>query len=375
LSQKASQGQDLFKLLVESVIDYAIFALDANGYIASWNQGAERFKGYKAEEIIGKHFSVFYPEEDILAGKPDWELREAVAVGRVEDEGWRLRKDGSRFWANVVITALFDENRELRGFAKVTRDLTVRKENEDSIRDALDRERDAAEQLRRLDEMKNEFVAMVAHDLRSPMGVVTGFAETLMSRWENFTDEQRLDIVGRIRNSATRLSNLITDVLDVARIEAGELDYNFADVDLRALVLRTLNEDMKDEDRDRMVVRIPEDLPPARADAQRTWQVLLNLLSNAVKFSTPETPIEVTATSQNETVTLEVSDQGPGIPKELQTQIFERFRKIPGATGRGTGLGLYIARSIVEAQGGALEVTSKEGQGSTFSFTLPAAGH
>jgi signal transduction histidine kinase len=163
--------------------------------------------------------------------------------------------------------------------------------------------------------------------------------------------------------------------LDVARIEAGELDYDFADVDLRALVLRTLNEDMKDEDRDRMVVRIPEDLPPARADEQRTWQVLLNLLSNAVKFSTPETPIEVTATSQNETVTLEVSDQGPGIPKELQTQIFERFRKIPGATGRGTGLGLYIARSIVEAQGGTLEVTSKEGQGSTFSFTLPAAGH
>src|SRR5206468_2072503 len=155
----------------------------------------ERLKGYRADEIIGRHFSLFYPEDDLRARKPDIELELASSQGRIEDEGWRVRADGTRFWANVVITALRDRQGTLRGFAKVTRDLTLRKKSEDALRGMVERERQTNTRLLELDRLKNEFVAIVAHDLRAPLSVIGGFAELLRSDWDRTPAEQRIDFL------------------------------------------------------------------------------------------------------------------------------------------------------------------------------------
>ena len=162
-----SAQEERFRLLVESVKDYAIFMLDPSGHVTTWNAGAERIKGYTAEEIIGKHFSIFYPPEDVAAGKCERELEVATREGRFEDEGWRVRKDGSRFWANVVITALRNPQGALIGFAKVTRDLTERRQAEENLR-ALAAEKAALAEKSRIQEFQERFLAILGHDLLNP---------------------------------------------------------------------------------------------------------------------------------------------------------------------------------------------------------------
>lgn len=367
-------NEEAFRLLVNSVSDYAIFLLDPEGNIATWNKGAQRFKGYEAHEIIGRHFSNFYSDEDNLTGKPAMELEIAKRDGRVEDEGWRVRKDGTRFWANVVITALRNTEGELIGFGKVTRDLTQRKQAEDALRTALAREEEAAAQLRELDFMKNEFVAMVAHDLRSPMAVMSGFAGMLTTRWDDISDEQKLDLVNRIEKATARLTRLVNDVLDVSRIEAGVLQYDRKAFDVSDLINRAILEGVSDEDRERVMVAAATNVPLVLGDEQRVWQVFLNLLSNALKFSPSDSLVHILIKPADEVCTVEVRDQGPGIDPEHHERVFDRFSKIPGSEdSKGTGLGLYIARSMIEAQGGRLEVESTPGAGSVFTFTLPLA--
>jgi signal transduction histidine kinase len=238
----------------------------------------------------------------------------------------------------------------------------------------LDRERNAAQHLRQLDDLKNEFVAMVAHDLRSPMSVVSGFAETLINRWTAFDDAQKLQIVQRIASSSERLTALINDVLDVARIEAGELSYDIKPVDVLELVERAIGENLQTEDQERVTLRRTSDLRPALCDERRVWQIFTNVLSNAIKFSPPGTPIEVAVSSDGGMVSVSVMDKGPGIPEHLHEEVFERFKKLEQSnTTKGTGLGLYISRSMVEAQRGSISVDSRPGEGATFTFRLPAA--
>jgi hypothetical protein len=375
--QTPGEAAERFALLAAAATEYAIFTLDTDGFITSWNPGAERLKGYTRDEIIGEHFSRFYPPEAIERGKPAQLLAAAVADGSVEDEGWRLRKDRTVFWADVVITALRGTDGQLRGFGKVTKDVTERKRTEDSLREVIAREREVAEQLRTMDKTKDEILSVVAHDLRGPLAVLDGMLETLDDGWDELTAEEKRDAIRRMANSTTRLRGLVNDVLDVTRIDTGDLRYDITAFDADALV-RSVVGDIAGIGAARVQIEpSTTGAAMARGDEQRTWQVLGNLLSNALKFSSSDllVHLRVVDTDTGE-VRFEVEDHGPGVPVEDRDRIFEKFSRATDAAvrGDGTGLGLYIAESLAQGQGGRILVEGEVGEGSTFTLVLPKAG-
>jgi PAS domain S-box-containing protein len=366
--------QTLLRLLIDSVKDYAIFVLDRDGVVRSWNPGAERLKGYRADEIVGQHFSRFYTEGDRADRLPWRALEAARSNGHFQAEGWRVRNDGRQFWADVTITPLYEDG-ELVGFAKVTRDLTNRKRAEDALIDAVDREREANARLQALDAMKDELVAVVAHELRGPIGIVRGFADLLLADWETLPDEQKLGLVQRISARAKSLSLLVEDIFDVARLEAGQLRVDLEPTDLATLVVRLVEDSRAALPGRRIEVHVDDDLPLVRADEQRAWQVLNNLVTNAVKFSPVDSVVDVDIRRDGDEVAVLVHDRGPGIPDDQADLLFERFSRLPQSSSvPGSGMGLYIARGLAEAQGGRVEASNRAGGGATFRFSLPVAG-
>jgi PAS domain S-box-containing protein len=371
--QLLRESEERFRLLVNSVADYAIFLLDADGLITSWNLGAERLKGYRAEEVIGRHFSLFYPVEDVRAGAPERLLGVALDDGRVENEGWRVRKDGTRFWASVVITALRGSDGTHRGFAKVTKDLTDRKRNEDALRGVLERERESAIRLRELDDMRTGVFELVAHDLRSPLTVIQNLAYLLQTSWDDMTDEVKREHLARIVARTSLMNELVEDLFDVIQLEADQLKVEHVEFDVGETVLSAIADSLPPTTASRIRPMIAEG-PRAVGDPRRTRQVVVNLLTNAAKFSAPDEPIDVIVDGGVQTVSVEVVDRGHGIPFDQQHLLFQRFSRLTaGPETPGSGIGLFIARSLVEAQHGRIAVESAPGHGSTFRFTLPAA--
>jgi PAS domain S-box-containing protein len=366
--QALRQSEERFRLLVSGVKDYAIFMLDPDGRVASWNAGAERFKGYQAQEIIGQPFSRFYVPEDIAEDKPGRELLIAAAEGRVEDEGWRVRKDGSRFWANVVITALRDPQGNLLGFSKITRDITDRKQTQEALMKAK-------EEAERSNKFKDQFLSTMSHELRTPLNAVLGFSDLLTEeRYGPLNDRQRR-YVTHIHNGGKHLLRLINDILDLSKIEAGRLQLAIESVPVGstfAEVIDTLRP-LADNKSQSLVVNTSPDLN-VRADSTRFKQILMNLLGNAIKFTNGSGKIELAARQLGEVVRVEVRDSGPGIPVEEQQRIFEAFHRLQQSEKgtEGTGLGLAITRRLVELHGGHLGLESQEGLGSCFYFTLPS---
>ncbi|HYR37270.1 MAG TPA: MASE1 domain-containing protein [Burkholderiales bacterium] len=360
-----------FRLMVDSVVDYAIFMLDPGGRVASWNAGAQRIKGYSAAEIIGEHFSRFYSREEIEGGKPQWELEVAGREGRFEEEGWRLRKDGSTFWANVVITAVRDDSGRLLGFAKVTRDLTERKRVEAEMVHA----RVEAE---RASESKSQFLANMSHELRTPLNSLLILARLLADNTSGNLSDKQVRFAQTIYSSGMDLLALINDLLDLAKIESGAVTaLHMASTRLEALreELEHTFRQVAQEKRLQFVIEIAPDLPATiRTDATRLKQILKNLLANAFKF-TPRGSVRLRVAPRGEkSVAFEVSDTGIGIPADKQQMIFEAFQQADGSTSRkygGTGLGLSISRELTRLLGGELELASEPGQGSTFTLVLP----
>ena len=368
---RPNEGDGLYRLLVDSVADYAIFALDLKGNVLSWNAGAERFKGYKPHEIIGRHFSTFYSAEDKAARKPEMELEVAEREGRVEDEGWRVRKDGTTFWANVVITALRDSTGELVGFAKVTRDLTERRAAE--IKAVEDARRLAI--LEDANKTKSGFLAAMSHELRTPLNAIAGYAELLLTGIGGALSEQQRQYIERMHSSQQHLLAIINDILNFSRIEAGQVTYEVAPVHLTEVIGMVMPM-IEPQSRAKQLVlssaRCTDDI--VIADRAKVEQILLNLLSNAVKFTPAGGRIDVTCEPRTDTVALRVRDTGIGIPETDRDAIFRPFVQVGRSltsAHEGTGLGLAISNDLAEAMGGSLELESTVDVGSTFTLLLP----
>ena len=357
--------EERFRALVSSVKDYAIFMLDPSGKIETWNAGAERTKGYLAEEIIGQHMSRFYTPEDLARGLPAKLLAQAIRDGRVESEGWRVRKDGTRFWADVVITALVDDAGRLIGFAKVTRDLTERLHaQEEQLRLAH------AEEAVRL---RDEFLSIAAHELRTPLSALQLQLQGLLERPEGIESRIRAKLERACR-SGDRMVTLVDALLDVSRITTGSFNLNPSRFDLAVAVKDVVERFREHAVRAGSTVTVrAEPGLEGRWDRLRIEQVVTNLLTNALKYAAG-TPVEIDLSGTEQDVIISVADEGPGIPESEKERIFLRFeRAAPMRNFGGLGLGLYVARQITEAHGGEISLASDRPRGAQFLIRLPRA--
>jgi len=386
------QSEERLRLLLDGVEDYAIFMLDPQGYVESWNPGAEKIQGYQAEEIIGQHFSRFYPGEEQNSGKPALLLQQAAKEGRLEAEGWRIRADGCRFYADTVITALRDGLGNLQGFTEITRDITEAKRRE--------AERQAVER------MKDEFVSVVSHELRTPLTSIHGSLRMLASGLLSPESERGQRLLQIASDSTDRLVRLINDILDLERIESGKVSMVKGSCNVADLVREAVDGVQAIAEKVGIQIIATTVNVQIQADRDRIIQTLTNLLSNAIKFSPVGSTVWVSvepadqrpqrkeatsgqralrshkkASRQTATtaghmpcVLFTVKDQGRGIPTDKLETIFERFQQVDASDSRhqdGTGLGLTICRSIVQQHGGQIWVESEVGQGSSFYFSLP----
>jgi PAS domain S-box-containing protein len=381
--QSLRQSEERFRLLVEGVREYAIFMLNENGEVATWNAGAERIKGYTADEIIGQHFSRFYPDDAIRSGWPEHELQVATAKGRFSEEGWRLRKDGSRFWAHVTITALRDEEGRLRGFAKLTRDLTELRGNESmQHRSAGDEQMLSAERAARMEaqravRMKDEFLATLSHELRTPLHAILGWVQVLRTSAPAPSKEDVHKTMEVIERNAKAQVQLIDDLLDLNRILGGQVRLDLQRVALIDVIGAAV--DSARPTADAKGVRIETILDARRGvvsgDPARLQQVVWNLLTNAIKFTPRGGKIQVLLERVNSHVEITVSDTGVGISEEFLPRVFDRFSQRDSSAGRrhgGLGLGLAISKQLVELHGGTISAKSAgEGKGASFIVRLP----
>ncbi|HUY13673.1 MAG TPA: PAS domain S-box protein [Terriglobia bacterium] len=480
------RSQERFQLLVEGVRDYAIFILDPSGSVGSWNAGAERITGFRAEEVLGRQYSCFFSSEDVSAGRPCQILRIAETEGRFEEEAWRARKDGSRFLANVVVTALLSPEGKLRGFSHITRDVTERSKAQEAIENlrlqtemilnavgegicGLDPSGNCtffnptaermtgwkAEELtgknvhilmhhthadgspchideclirkaltegvtsrvddemfwrkdgtgfpveyistpirnqqgeihgavlsfqditerRAIERLKGEFVSVVGHELRTPLTSIRGALGLLAAgllAGNPKKMQQMLDIALR---STDRLVRLVNDILDLERMQSGQVLMARSECDAGQLLSQAVETMRMMAEKTSIRLEISASSIQVRADSDRITQVLTNLLGNAIKFSPPGAVVTLSVTQEGDEVKFGVQDQGRGIPADKLETIFERFRQVDASDSRekgGTGLGLAICRTIIQQHGGRIWVESVIGGGSTFYFTLLA---
>ena len=360
------EPDELFRLLVANVADYAIFVLDPTGHVATWNIGAERIKRYRADEIIGRHFSVFYPDDDVRAGKCEMELEVAARDGRFEDDGWRIRADGERFWANVVITAIHDAAGTLVGFAKVTRDLTERKRSEDERAARL-----AAEQANRA---KDEFLAVLGHELRNPLAPIVTALQLIKLRGDAPSPRE----VRVLERQVQHLMYLVDDLLDVSRIARGKLELKQQVIDLRGPISRAIEiaSPLVEHKGHHFELKAPSHAMLIQGDEARLTQVFTNLLTNAAKYTDPGGHIFLRVWQAGAEVVIEIRDDGIGIDADFLPRLFDPF--VQGAQNGergagGLGIGLGLVHSLVAAHGGQVEARSQGARlGSTFTVRLPA---
>lgn len=397
-----------FELLVRSVKDYAIFMLDPAGRIVSWNAGAERIKGYSAEEILGNSFTIFYPQEALQSGFPQRELERAKADGRFEDEGWRIRKDGSQFWANVVITAVRGSDGQLVGFAKVTRDLTERREAEEQARRlaaeqaahiaAVARSEELAQLNTKLDNQRvelkaaleaaeaahdeaeraaaaateayrelDQFAYIASHDLKAPLRGIANLAHWLQDDLRGQLTDESAEHLRLLESRVHRMDALIEGILAYSR--AGRKHTAPEQVDSGALVREVV--ELLDPPPE-VVMRLPERAPIVEAERVPLQQVFMNLISNAIKFTRnarTDPVIRIEWRDVGDRVEFAISDNGPGIALQFHDRIWGIFQTLATRDKvEGAGIGLSVVKKLVESRGGRVSLESEPGEGATFRF-------
>ena len=365
------QSEERFRLLTSRVKDYSILLLDPHGMVLTWNEGAERLNGYKEEEIVGRSVDCFYLDEDIAAGKPGQALEQARKDGQFENVGWRRRKDGSRFYADTLLTAIRDDQNQLIGFAKITRDITQEKRTEQELRAAIGQAESASR-------AKSEFVANMSHELRTPMNAVLGMTYLLGSSRLSPDQRKYLDM---IRASGQSLLDILNDILDFSKIEAGRMELSIAEFRLGDVLdaiatIMSVNAGEKDLE---LAIGVGPNVPHMLiGDALRLQQIMINLVGNAIKFTEcGEVSVLVELVAQNDDVAslrFHVRDTGIGMSAEQQARLFSPFTQADSSMTRrfgGSGLGLTICRRLCDLMQGSVELSSELGVGSEFCATIP----
>jgi PAS domain S-box-containing protein len=372
-------GENLFRLIVESVPDYSIFAIDLGGRILSWNKGAEEVFGYRKEEIVGESFAILFTPEDRKQGAPERELENVRNNGRSGENRLHLRKDGSRLWISGLVSPLRDAAGNLIGYVKVARggddESAARKRAEEEREEDLERERTARSESEDASRMKDEFIALISHELRSPLNAILGWTRILrQGRPDEELYQRATEIIER---SARMQSQLIDDLMDTARIVRGKLKLEVQPVNLAPLIEKAMDvvrpaADAKGIMLDAVLDREADQIT---GDPDRLQQVVWNLLSNAVKFTTEGGRVEVKLGRVDPYIQISVKDTGCGINPEFMPYLFERYRQADASAARrkgGLGLGLSLVRQLVEMHGGSVTAESEgEDKGATFIVKLP----
>jgi PAS domain S-box-containing protein len=382
--EEAETSRENFRMLIEGVRDYAIILLDPNGIIQSWNIGAQNIKGYSSDEIIGRHFSVFYLPEDVEAGKCDFELKYAEMEGVFEDEGWRLKKDGSKFWASVTITALRNEQGKLIGFTKISSDITSRKDAEQALRESEKRYRIMADkvierskafeaankQLVILNKELETFSYSVSHDLRAPLRGIDGFSQAMLEDYRDKLDETGVAYLERIRSEAQHMGHLIENLLNLARLNRTEMHRSRVDV---TALLQDIAHSLQEQEPERKVIFDIQPGMTANVDEMLIQAALKNLLDNAWKYTSKhETArIEAGMKQENGKTIYFVKDDGAGFSMKYANKLFGVFQRLHGtADFPGTGVGLASVQRIVHRHGGEIWAEGEVEKGASFYFTL-----
>jgi PAS domain S-box-containing protein len=369
------KSEERFRLLVEGVEDYAIYMLDTHGRITTWNAGAERIEGFRAQEIIGRRFHRFYTPEDVERKKPDQALAVATAEGRFQDERWQVRKDGTHYWASFVITALRDEHGKLTGFSTIARDVTKRKHAEDEIRRLnAELERRVQERTSELQAAYHEMEAFsysISHDLRAPLIHIAGFAEMLKSDLGTRLDEKSKRHLDTICDSTESMGRMIADLLTFSRIGRAEMHkvkFNLSDT------IKDVRRDLQAQTAQRKITWVVPDLPEVFGDPFLLRQALFNLIANAVKYTRAreEARIEITVETTEKEHIFAVRDNGAGFDMKYVAKLFGVFQRLhPAREFEGTGIGLANVRRIIQRHGGRTWAEGIVDGGATFYFTLP----
>jgi PAS domain S-box-containing protein len=365
-SAALQQSNELFELLVTSVEDYAIFMLNPDGIVISWNKGAERIKGYKAEEIIGTSFTRFYTPEDVKIGVPLKALAAAIQEGHFEGEGFRVRKDGSTFFANVVITAVYNAAGELVGFAKVTRDATQRRAAEQALQNAkIELEQRVQERMNIIKELE-AFSYSVSHDLRAPLRQVQGLSQAILEDYGDKLDEDGTNYITHLQTACSGMETLISELLKLSQLTMGSLDQQ--EINLSGLA-REIAFELKALHPDRDLDFRIHNTAPVVGDRALLRVVLYNLFENSAKFTAPESKI-IIEFGQREG-SFYVQDNGVGFDMQYVSRLFGPFQRLHTQSEfPGTGVGLATVQRIIRQHNGRIWVESELERGTTFYFTL-----
>jgi PAS domain S-box-containing protein len=349
----------LYHHFIDQVNEYAIFTMDKNGIINSWNDGAKRIKGYQAQEVIGQHLRLFFPEEDVAAGKPEEELLQARDLGYFKAQDWRRRKDGTLFWANVVLTAIYDDTRQLVGFTKITRDLTEEKKAEDELRQKQ-------EELLRVNQDLDNFIHIASHDLRSPINNIDGLVRGLVDLLQDKADPEIGSYINLLQASVRRFRQTIKELTEITKLNqvVGE---NLAETIHIPTLYQEIQASLQEGMAGPYAFFTDFQVQELKFPRSKFRSILYNLLSNAVKYAAPGRACEIQASTHREGnyLVLTIRDNGLGIRPADQRQLFTMFRRFHPQV-EGTGIGLYTIKRILDGAGGRISFSSEEDKGSEF---------